>query len=157
MQFYVEIFHTKDLSDQVDDIVWSYLVNWWSHSTIDGHRICWMWFALALDRLFVLHLPWHCFQEDLFHDLSRHRGETHESVVSQVLLSTLCTNGSDIYTVAQRFRQDLGYFCDGNNLKMNPVLTVVKIIISLRINYLYSLSFNLSLSFYPNFTMVCSP
>ena len=49
---------------------------------------------LALsDHLFVLHVPWHCFQKDLFHDLAKHRSEAHQSVLPQVLLSTPFKNG----------------------------------------------------------------
>lgn len=50
----------------------------------------------VLDHLLVLHVPWHCFQKDLFYDLPRHRGDAHWSAVFWVLLSTFFTNGSNV-------------------------------------------------------------
>ena len=42
------------------------------------------------------HVIKHVIQDDLFHDLSRHRGETHRPVVPGVLLAPLLVNGSDV-------------------------------------------------------------
>lgn len=48
------------------------------------------------DHLRGLHVPWHCVQEDLFHDLTKHRAEAPCSAVPQVLLATLVPNGRGV-------------------------------------------------------------
>jgi len=45
----------------------------------------------------AFHVPWHCFQEDLLHDLSQHKGETDRLVVPQVFLKMdLLKNGCGV-------------------------------------------------------------
>ena len=39
---------------------------------------------------------WHVIQENLFHDLPRYRGETHQPVVPWDLLSPFLINGNDM-------------------------------------------------------------
>ena len=48
------------------------------------------------DHMLIPHVIEHVIQEDLFHDLSRRRGETHRPVVPQVLLAPFLVNGSDV-------------------------------------------------------------
>lgn len=56
--------HIKDLTEiQTDDIVQSSLVNWHSHSIIEGHQIGQASFVpgeamlVVSDHIFVLHVP----------------------------------------------------------------------------------------------------
>ena len=42
------------------------------------------------DHMLIPHVIEHVIQEDLFHDLPRHRGETHQPVVYHVRLVTKC-------------------------------------------------------------------
>ena len=47
------------------------------------------------DHLSVFHMPYHSFEEDLFHDLPWHRGETDRSVAPRVIFFNLFKNGCD--------------------------------------------------------------
>jgi len=47
-------------------------------------------------QLPVFYVPYHSFQEDLFHGLYQHRGETDRSVVARVVLSAPLKNECDI-------------------------------------------------------------
>jgi len=53
------------------------------------------------DHLLLPHMPLRLFQEDLLHDLPRHRGEAHQPVVPWVLLSPFLKNASDMFTFFQ--------------------------------------------------------
>ena len=48
------------------------------------------------DHTLIPHVIEHVIQEDLFHNLPRHRGETHWPVVPWVLLAPFLVNGSDV-------------------------------------------------------------
>ena len=48
------------------------------------------------DHMLIPHVIKQVVQEDLFHDLPRHRGETHRPIVPEVLLSPFLVNGSDM-------------------------------------------------------------
>ena len=48
------------------------------------------------DHTLIPHVIKHVIQKDLFHDLPRHRGDTHRPVVPPVLLAPLLVNGSDV-------------------------------------------------------------
>ena len=48
------------------------------------------------DHTLIPHVIEHVVQEDLFHDLPRHRGETHLPVVPRILLAPFLVNESDI-------------------------------------------------------------
>ena len=50
----------------------------------------------VLDHTHIPHVIKHVIQEDLLHDLPRHRGETHWPVVPQVLLAPFLINGRDV-------------------------------------------------------------
>lgn len=60
-----------------------------------------IWFALGvlgvLDRFFILCMPQHSFQDDLLHDLPRHRREAHWPGVPWVFLFSFLKNRSDVY------------------------------------------------------------
>lgn len=47
---------------------------------------------VILCHVCLFHVPYHSFQEDLFHDLSHHRSEADRSVVPCVVFSTLLKN-----------------------------------------------------------------
>ncbi|KAK4821251.1 hypothetical protein QYF61_016550 [Mycteria americana] len=65
---------------QVDDINCSSLHHQRCNPIVEDHQICPARFALSeamlavASRLFIFHVPKHSFQEDLLHDLARHRG-----------------------------------------------------------------------------------
>lgn len=69
-------------------------VHWWSYSIIGGQWVGQAGLVLAEAMLAVpnhlpaFHVPQQNFQEGLFHDLPRHRGEADRAVVPRVLLST---------------------------------------------------------------------
>ncbi|GAB0189266.1 mitochondrial enolase superfamily member 1 [Grus japonensis] len=64
---------------QVDDISCSALIYQQCNAIIEGHHVCQARFALSeamlavTNRLLIFHVPEHSFQEDLLHDLARHR------------------------------------------------------------------------------------
>lgn len=58
---------------------------------IYGTKSCWLSHHLSL-----IHMPWHVFQENLFHDLTGHWGEADWPVVCRVLLFKLFKNGCDV-------------------------------------------------------------
>lgn len=68
------------------------------YTITEGHQICQVWFALykamlsLTSHLFVFHVPLKSFQEDLLHDLVRHRGETDRLAVPQVFFFNLSVN-----------------------------------------------------------------
>lgn len=84
---YVIWDHVKDLTEiHVDDTDWSSLINYCSHSIIEGDQISEKLLALSKivlnvsNHLFVLHVPEHCLHKDLFYDLPRHKDEDHHPV-----------------------------------------------------------------------------
>ena len=63
------------------------------HSIVEGHQIGEAQSTLgetmlAVSDHLISHVPQYLFQEDLLHDLPKHRVEAHRSVVPQVFLST---------------------------------------------------------------------
>lgn len=70
---------------QVDGISCPSFVHQCHHSTTEDHQICQTWPSPGEAMLTVSDHPLipHVFQEDLFHDHPRHRGEAHQPVVIQ--------------------------------------------------------------------------
>ena len=48
------------------------------------------------DHMLIPHVIEHVIQEDLFHDLPRYRGETHQPVVPSVLFAPFLINEIEI-------------------------------------------------------------
>ena len=78
--------HVKGLAQvQVNDIGRLSLVHQ-CHSIIEGHQIGQAWPSPAeamlavSDHTLIPHVIKHVIQDDLFHDLPRHRGKTHQPV-----------------------------------------------------------------------------
>ena len=88
---------------QVDAISCSSLILWLCNPSVEGHHIFQAQFALSeamlavINQLLIFHVLSHSFQEDLLHDLARHRDETDWPVVPQVLLFTLVYNGDYVF------------------------------------------------------------
>jgi len=84
---------------QVDDIPCSSLIHQYSNPIVEGHLICQAPFVRSeamlavINHLLILHVPYHSFQEDMLHDLDRHRGETDWPVVPRVFHFTVLKTG----------------------------------------------------------------
>lgn len=52
---------------------------------------------LAVSNHLIFYVPWHSFQENLLHDVARHRGETDQSVVPCIFFFSFCKNGRYIF------------------------------------------------------------
>ena len=76
---------------QIDDISCSSFVHWCCHSIIGGHQVGETQSDLAEAMLVVPDhipmLPYCNFQENLFHDLSKHSGEAYQPVFPWAFLS----------------------------------------------------------------------
>jgi len=92
--------HVKSLAQvQANDIGCLPFVHQCCQSITEGHQIGQARSALGeavlavSDHTFIPHVIKHVIQEVLYHDLPRHRGETHQPVVPRVLLAPFYING----------------------------------------------------------------
>lgn len=70
----------------VDDVNLSSPAHQCHNSVLEVHQICQARSALWTNHLFIFHVPYQSFQENLLHNLSRNRGETYWPVVPQGFL-----------------------------------------------------------------------